>query len=73
MSLPSNQCCYLCKFHNVYWDGSDFAGCECRAWDERELLAKHHECSRGASYSASRTSGTNCPRFALHPPEEYEG
>ena len=72
MDLPKKRCCYLCRFHHVYWEGTDFAGCECRAWDEKEALAKHHKCGGAASYSASRESGLRCPRFAFFPPEDYE-
>jgi hypothetical protein len=72
MSQPKKRCCYLCRFHHVYWEESEFAGCECRAWDDPDMRNKHHLCGRGASYSASRESGTHCPRFAFYPPEDVK-
>ncbi len=70
MAAQHGRCCYLCKFHDVYWDGHEFAGCECRAWDNPEMLEKHHVCGRASSAEAARTSGTRCPRFLFYPPED---
>jgi hypothetical protein len=73
MTAQKNRCCYLCRFHNVYWEGTEFAGCECRGWDDPEQLARHHTCARGASAEAARESGRLCPRFVYFPPEEQTG
>ena len=70
-SKPKHKSCYLCRFHHVYWEGTDFAGCECRGWDDPAKMATHHQCGGATSYSAARDSGKQCPRFAFFPPEEY--
>ncbi len=71
MAAERKQSCYLCKFHNVYWEGDQFAGCECRAWDDPEMREKYHVCGRSLSPEASRRSGQGCPRFVYFPPDDF--
>lgn len=71
MTAQKTRCCYMCKFHNVYWEGQQFAGCECLVWDDIQLRETHHTCGRSLSPESSRRSGTSCPRFVYFPPEEF--
>lgn len=67
-----DRCCYYCRFHHVYWKGTEFDGCECRAWQDEEELRRYHRCGGSLDYAASRRSGRDCSRFVYFPPDEGE-
>lgn len=70
--MAKDKACYYCRFHDVYWTGTRFDGCSCRAFHEGEQLSRYHKCEGSASYDASRQSGRDCPRFVYYPPDEWD-